>query len=538
MKYCIAYPLVTWLFERENRQSAIRVSEAVAMTTQRQAHTNVVNFDTDSHAIGLDNRCSACISNRIEDFDGPVTKTDKTIKAFAGGRVSNVYTGTIVWKWMSDEGKRFKFHIPHSYYVPDGGCRLLSPQHWAKTQHKVASEGTSFGETTLQDKSVLFWGENKLTIPLGNDNNVATFTTAPGYDKYDLFCQKAEFTKDEEITHPMTINDTEIQEIEDDDAEIKWMKAPNTKLWSEVSGLPISRRQAMKEEAEKVRRNNNIRLDLTGIGQRNDSKPDVGQAKSAELLMYHIRMGHIGFGKLREMARQGIIPGYLQHCPTPACSACMCGKATRNPWRHKTRRDWRKNAATCPGEVISVDQMVSPTPGLVAQMSGRLTKERYKYATIYVDTYSGYSYVNLQKTQSISETIEGKTAFEALCEQHGVRVRSYHADNGIFRAKEWTTDCKAKNQGLTFTGVNAHHSNGRAERRIRLLQDLSRSMLIYADRRWGGGAMVHLWPYAMRMANESVNNSPNMQDKFKRTPMDIMFNTYVQMNVKYWYPFA
>ena len=50
--------------------------------------------------------------------------------------------------------------------------------------------------------------------------------------------------------------------------------------------------------------------------------------------------------------------------------------------------------------------------------------------------------------------------------------------------------------------------------------------------------MVHLWPYAMRMANESVNNSPNMQDKFKRTPMDIMFNTYVQMNVKYWYPFA
>ena len=232
MKYCIAYPLVTWLFEQENRQSAMRVSEAVAMTTQRQAHTNVVNFDTDSHAIGLDNRCSACISNRIEDFDGPVTKTNKTIKAFAGGRVSNVYTGTIVWKWMSDEGKRFKFHIPHSYYVPDGGCRLLSPQHWAKTQHKVASAGTSFGETTLQDKSVLFWGENKLTIPLGNDDSVATFTTAPGFDKYDLSCQKAEFVKDEEIIHPMTINNTEIQGIEDDDAQITWMKAPNTKLWS------------------------------------------------------------------------------------------------------------------------------------------------------------------------------------------------------------------------------------------------------------------------------------------------------------------
>ena len=103
-----------------------------------------------------------------------------------------------------------------------------------------------------------------MTIPLGNDDNVATFTTAPGYDKYDLFCQKAEFGRDEEIIHPMTINNTEIQEIEDDDAQITWMKAPNTKLWSEESGLPFSKRQAMKEKDERVRRNNQIRMDLTG----------------------------------------------------------------------------------------------------------------------------------------------------------------------------------------------------------------------------------------------------------------------------------
>ena len=50
--------------------------------------------------------------------------------------------------------------------------------------------------------------------------------------------------------------------------------------------------------------------------------------------------------------------------------------------------------------------------------------------------------------------------------------------------------------------------------------------------------MTYLWPYAMRTANEAVNNSPNMQDKFKRRPTDIMFNTLVQMNIKHWYPFA
>jgi len=217
-------------------------------------------------------------------------------------------------------------------------------------------------ETTLQDKSILFWGGNKLTIPLGRDDNVVTFRTTPGFDKYELFCQKAEFSKDEETTRPLIINNTEIQEIEDDDAQITWMKAPNTKLWSEESGLPISRRQAMKEKEEKVQKNNQVRMKLKGICQTNNEIPMEEQSKSAELLMYHTRMGHIGFRKLREMSKQGIIPSHLQHSPTPACSACMCGKATRSQWRHKPRPEWNRNEVTCSGEVISVDQMVSPPP--------------------------------------------------------------------------------------------------------------------------------------------------------------------------------
>jgi len=88
--------------------------------------------------------------------------------------------------------------------------------------------------------------------------------------------------------------------------------------------------------------------------------------------------------------------------------------------------------------------MVSPTPGLIAQMSWRPTKERYKYATVFVDSYSGYSHIHLQKTQSVTETVEGKHTFEAFCEQHGIKVRGYHADNGIFKAKDWVNDCKVK----------------------------------------------------------------------------------------------
>ena len=45
------------------------------------------------------------------------------------------------------------------------------------------------------------------------------------------------------------------------------------------------------------------------------------------------------------------------------------------------------------GEVVSVDQLVSPVPGLIAQMTGFITKQRYKYATVYVAQFSGFSFI-------------------------------------------------------------------------------------------------------------------------------------------------
>ena len=188
---------------------------------------------------------------------------------------------------------------------------------------------------------------------------------------------------------------------------------------------------------------------------------------------------------------------------------------------------------------MSVDQLVSPTPGLVAQLTGKLTKKRYKYATVYVDQFSGLGFVYLQKTASADETIEGKRAFEAYCKQHGVTVRQYHADNGVFRANKWVDDCRKLEQGLTFAGVNAHHSNGLAERRIRSLQDLTRSMLIHQSRRWLNIGSVYLWPYALRMANDAINEAPNLKDKEGRSPLQLFSGTeHINSNAKHWIPFG
>ena len=144
----------------------------------------------------------------------------------------------------------------------------------------------------------------------------------------------------------------------------------------------------------------------------------------------------------------------------------------------------------------------------------------------------------MQKTADADETIQGKMAFEAYCSQHGVTVKNYHADNGIFRANKWVNACSQKGQGLSFAGVNAHHSNGLAERRIRSLQDLARAMLIHQHRQWKMEGQVHLWPYAVRMANDAINETPNMKDSMGRSPLQIFSDSEIQTNVKHWIPFG
>ena len=68
--------------------------------------------------------------------------------------------------------------------------------------------------------------------------------------------------------------------------------------------------------------------------------------------------------------------------------------------------------ATQPGQIVSVDQLESNSPGLIAQLKGKLTQQRYKYDTVFVDQFSGYTFVYLQRRLTSEETVQAKHAFE------------------------------------------------------------------------------------------------------------------------------
>lgn len=95
---------------------SVLVMQANAMiSTEREAR-----FDTDSATIGIDNRCSACISHKLSNFEGPLTPTNRIVKGFGGSITRNVKMGTLKWSWEDDRGVITTFRIPNSYYVPDG----------------------------------------------------------------------------------------------------------------------------------------------------------------------------------------------------------------------------------------------------------------------------------------------------------------------------------------------------------------------------------------------------------------------------------
>jgi hypothetical protein len=93
---------------------------------------------------------------------------------------------------------------------------------------------------------------------------------------------------------------------------------------------------------------------------------------AAEFLKKHHCLNHLSMAKMQVMARQGILPKRWAECDIPICTSCLYGKATRRPWRTKPKKDSQESklwTATEPGQCISVDQLESRTPGLIAQSS-------------------------------------------------------------------------------------------------------------------------------------------------------------------------
>jgi hypothetical protein len=89
----------------------------IVMESSQDKQTNSVQFDTDAMTIVVDNRCTACISDKREHFVGKLTPERKVIKGFHGSKDVKVMSGTIQWKWLDSKGLEhmLRFQVRSSY---------------------------------------------------------------------------------------------------------------------------------------------------------------------------------------------------------------------------------------------------------------------------------------------------------------------------------------------------------------------------------------------------------------------------------------
>ena len=188
-------------------------------------------------------------------------------------------------------------------------------------------------------------------------------------------------------------------------------------------------------------------------------------------LRYHNQLNHLGRADMFRLSQSGVLPQCLQkfRYRAPFCAGCTFGKAHRRQWRHKGSRGTGicSLSHNIPGACVSVDQLVSAQPGLMAQVSGHLTRRRITRATVFKDHFSDFTFCHLQCSSDHEETLSAKWSVEKFAQSCGVSISAYRADNGRFAEKAFRNECDIQKQNISFCPVGAHHQNGIVEASIK-----------------------------------------------------------------------
>ena len=461
--------------------------------------SEVTKFDTDSFLIGVDNHSSVSISNSINDFTSAPKPFHAKIKSFSGSTMLSSGIGTVKWSILDDQGATHDIILDDVLYVPQAQVRLLCPQQWAQQAKLKHPQDTGTYSVNHSDGIILFWnnGTSTKTIPWSKKTNTAYLRTLPSFKNALKFynISKPYITApgsavayvNEEITEEnINISESDIHNINTNTTDSK--SELNSHSYTEFNVDPVTR----------------------VVDKKISESALQAQSDQAELLRWHQRLSHLSFKRLKLLCLIGVLPRRLAQVPTPKCLPCIYGKMTRRPWKTKSSNSRiRLTTVTQPGQCVSVDQLESPVPGFIAQLKGKLTKSRYRAATVFVDHASRLGYIHLQCDLTSKSTVEAKLAFEAYAERSGVKIKHYHCDNGRFADNAFKDSVKQMNQSISYCGVNAHFQNGIAEKRIRDLQESARTMLIHAKTRWPEAVNVNLWPYALREAALTMNEVPD-----------------------------
>ena len=144
-------------------------------------------FDTDSHAIGMDNHTSRIMINDINHFILVlVAEPDMSLKG-AGGNLKVMGSGTLRWRIENDDGKIHTIIEKYAIYVPKLHTCLISHQYRAQGLNYNTPDLDGTLGVTFSDRCVLEWNQRKYRRTIHFDrypSNTPIIYSAQGRNLY------------------------------------------------------------------------------------------------------------------------------------------------------------------------------------------------------------------------------------------------------------------------------------------------------------------------------------------------------------------
>ena len=263
-----------------------------------------------------------------------------------------------------------------------------------------------------------------------------------------------------------------------------------------------------------------------------------------ELLKWHSKLGHIDLKQVQRIMKTGALgwtplikaASNVDLNKTPlVCGSCAFAKAKRRASRPKRDRAPHHSSnhkdkilskdILRPGQKVSMDHFIVSTPGRLFSSRGSEGFDRmYKGGVIFKDHASGHVVVEPVVNFTAGEAIRAKKSYEREMASMGVTVIHYHTDNGVFTSSEFQDELAGLEQGLSLSGVGAHHQNSMAEREIGIVFSLARTMMLHAKLRWPKAVTAKLWPMVLKHTQHLVNHIPGTNNV---CPLDLVLGTTV-----------
>ena len=165
------------------------------------------------------------------------------------------------------------------------------------------------------------------------------------------------------------------------------------------------------------------------------------------------------------------------------------------------------------GHMVSADHYISRAPGRLYHTKGKSDQsDMFSGGCVFIDHASGYVSIKHQVAINATETVKAKLTFEREAQSQGVVIKGYHTDNGILNSSDFMEELLKKQQNIIFSGAGASHQNGAAERAIKMVVTMARTIVMHAALRCPEDALsTDLWPMAMDYAVWVYNRTPDMK---------------------------